>query len=151
MAPDDVLWQERANGRLAIGVSTLQFSGCGLSFMPDNIYHFWDAAHAADVVRATCHLPLVGGVMPYKIDRHAFGYYDGGLSMLVPDVEPITETGSNVISVTCDGRPLVEGIDIVPKLGFTVRFQTWVSFVVCYFNAHFMPTSRYKTVMPFYV
>lgn len=121
LSPGDAPWQ-RASGKLAIGLSAVGFGGCSVTCTPECVSHFRDAAHAIELVRASCHLPVVGGILPYTVDGHPCGYYDGGLSMLVPDIAAIPEMSATgeVFSVKVDGRPLVRGIDIVPDLGFTV-------------------------------
>ena len=117
MSVGDEEWR-RASGKLVVGLSAVGFRGC----TPEYVSKFNDAEHAIEVLRASCHLPFVGGVLPYSIKGHRSRYYDGGISMIIPEL-PETD----VFKITIDGRPTVEGIDIVPDLGFTVPV-TWSYF-----------------------
>lgn len=127
---DDRMWRE-ASGRLAIGLTALT---CKMthSFLPllqiplprlepEVVSTFEGAKHGIEVLRASCHLPLIGGILPYRITQNGSSrwYYDGGITMTVPPVHDVDH-----ISITVDGRPLVDGIDIVPDLGFPIP-ATW--------------------------
>ena len=126
---DDRMWRE-ASGRLAIGLTALTCKKTPsflpllriplLRLEPEVVSTFEGAKHGIEVVRASCHLPLIGGILPYRISQNGSSrsYYDGGISMTVPPVHDAE------ISITVDGRPLVDGIDVVPDLGFPIP-ATW--------------------------
>ena len=115
MTPGDEQWRQ-ASGKLVVGLSAVCYRG----LTSEHVSEFHDAAHAIEIIRASCHLPLVGGLLPYYIKGHRSRYYDGGITTNVPEIP-------DVFKITIDGRPTVDGLDIVPNLGFTVPF-TWVYF-----------------------
>jgi predicted patatin/cPLA2 family phospholipase len=100
--------------KLNIGLSSVGLYGC----TSEIVSSFRDSKHIIEVIRASCHLPIIGGILPYKVDGHCSRYYDGGVSMTFPDIENITNEKS--FTITVDGRPIVNNIDIVPNIGFTI-------------------------------
>jgi predicted acylesterase/phospholipase RssA len=137
----DAAWRERGSGRLAVGVSAVRMTGCSWALEPEQVSEFRDAAHAVEIIRASCHLPLIGGVLPYRVAGHAHGFYDGGLTMLVPEAPDTPEAGGGSsssgssfdINVTIDqtpdnhrsghsgrGRSGRRGTYVMPSLGFKV-------------------------------
>lgn len=102
---DDEAWRA-VTDRLIIGLTAMPW------FRPVTISHFYSARHGIDAVRASCHIPILGGVLPYKIDAKNSSYFDGGISMIVPPCDAD-------FTITVDGRPLIgTNMDIVP--GFEV-------------------------------
>jgi hypothetical protein len=113
VAHDDDAWR-RASGRLHVGLTRFP------SMAPVVVSEYRDAAHGHEAIRATCHLPIVGGLLPYPLDGAR--YYDGGVSMVVPRVPEAAAAAaaatSSTVPITVDGRPTCQGIDVTP--GFHV-------------------------------
>ena len=72
------------NGRLVINVTKVSRNG----IEPHRIESFRDNAHLIDVIKASCHIPIIGGMMPSKISAEGkfelISCYDGGLAERSP-------------------------------------------------------------------
>lgn len=66
----------RLNKRLTIGVCFWDFIRC--LWKADTINTFENRSHCMDAIRASCHIPLVSGLLPYYVK--GTGYYDGELN-----------------------------------------------------------------------
>lgn len=87
--PDDAA--EMAQGRLRVLLTRVQLGWMQPLVWPEAISSFCSKAKLMQVLRATCHIPVLGGVLPFRIDpdseeaadgaasdRHeGGGYYDG--------------------------------------------------------------------------
>ena len=66
----------KVHGRLEIGVSKLDIYQ--MRWLPKVISTFPDRYTCIEAIRASCHIPIISGILPYYID--GCGYYDGELS-----------------------------------------------------------------------
>jgi len=87
--PDDAA--EQAQGRLRVLLTRVQLTWMGFPLVwPEAVSSFCSKAKLMQVLRATCHIPILGGLLPFRIDpdgkeadgaasdRHeGGGYYDG--------------------------------------------------------------------------
>lgn len=64
------------NGKLGIGVSKPDIFN--LRWIAKVITHFKDRYKCIDAIRASCHIPIISGILPFYLD--GCGYYDGELS-----------------------------------------------------------------------
>lgn len=84
---------DRVNGRFYPSLSVpVPLCSC----RPEPITHFESREEFINAVRASCHLPLIGGIRGYKVGGRR--YFDGGLSQkfaLFP--QALTETEGNIV------------------------------------------------------
>lgn len=86
--PDDAA--ELAHGRLRVLLTRVQLGWMQPLVWPETVSSFYSKAKLMQVLRATCHIPVLGGLLPFRIDpdgqeadgvvsdRHeGGGYYDG--------------------------------------------------------------------------
>ena len=86
MPPDGHLM---ANGRLRVLLTRVRLAWMRPLFGPEAVSEFASVAHLRQVLRASCHIPVLGGVLPYQVDHigtsrargasrgYDAGYYDG--------------------------------------------------------------------------
>lgn len=105
LTPDDAHLQ--CSNRLFISLTNLSWRNA-------SAWVFTSRTHLLQCLRASCHIPLIGGILPYHIQSHlddeevgqVSGYfYDGGFSERVPDPEVLLP---GLPSVRVSARGLLE-------------------------------------------
>jgi len=72
---DDESWVKATNGRLTIMLA--QWYAYPFHLKQAKVNIFKNRIHALDILAATCHVPVVAGIRPKRVDGVA--YYDGSL------------------------------------------------------------------------
>ena len=105
----DESWRTRTNDRLAVSVSTLTWKGLyGIV-----VTTYRGREHALRIFRASYHLPVLGGILPYD------GCYDGGLTI------PVPRFGDEDVVVEVLPRALPDMRNAVIGSGVTSIPPTW--------------------------
>jgi len=64
-----------ASGRIRVMATRVGFAGNAYPIKGEVTTHFKSCSHLKKMIRASCHIPLVGGILPY--DTGSGRYYDG--------------------------------------------------------------------------
>ena len=95
----------------------IQLSSAG-GLKPELCSEFKDIEQCVDVIRASSHIPVVGGLLPYKVDGMGM-YYDGGLVNLLPILPDTLKQKHRIIKV--DALGYSSNCDI--HIGFSVPYS----------------------------
>lgn len=83
---------------------------------------FPSAKFCAQVIRASSHIPLIGGIMPYEIEGMG-KYYDGGLAGILPVIPTELKKEHRVVHVDASGGAPESDIHIGFKVPFSWMFR----------------------------
>lgn len=87
------------NDKLSIGVSRLNLFST--RWISEGITTFKDRLDCIEAIRASCHMPIISGVLPYYIDNK--GYYDGEIAQFYN--RKTHDFNTNTIEVGIDLKP----------------------------------------------
>lgn len=103
------------NGKLHIQLASPGMKGYIVSNYPS-------ASFCAQVIRASSHIPIIGGIKPYEIEGHG-KYYDGGLASLLPNIPGELRRAHRVVNVDALGCEPESDIHIGFKVPFMWSFR----------------------------
>ena len=89
MPPDGHLM---ANGRLRVLLTRVRLAWMRPLFGPEAVSEFASVAHLRQVLRASCHIPVLGGVLPYQVDHIGTSRARGASKSRPPPPLPLLST-----------------------------------------------------------
>jgi hypothetical protein len=77
--PDNQARLHSVQNRLLIGLSKIDFPN--FVWKSHLVSTYVDKDHCMDILKASCHIPIINGIQPYYVDGN--GYYDGDISGMI--------------------------------------------------------------------
>lgn len=77
--PDNETRLHHVQNKLFIGLSKLDFPT--FVWKSHLVSTYIDKDHCMDILKASCHIPIINGIQPYYVD--GMGYYDGDISGMI--------------------------------------------------------------------
>jgi hypothetical protein len=115
----DVMFQKAKHQHIPKNKLLIQLASPVMSSHIVNEYK--SQAFCKHVIRASAHIPVVGGLLPYKVKGIPGLYYDGGLAGMFPLIPDVVKKQHRVVNIDANGQ--YPNCDI--HIGFKVPYS-WV-------------------------